>query len=160
QVPPHLGQRVRLGSDRLDDDDLALRDAGLPVHVMAVDRVRGWPPVELEQRETLGPTAAPALGRIGERALLPPRTRAADHARTGAGQGFPERREEVERLRVLDQTDRSSPIVHAGEVAVLLRNAHLAGECAAAEAEASVDRLLGGPQRGERVAARVYVVEM
>ena len=52
-------------------DTWPLDDAFLPVHLVAVDRVRDWLTVALEQHVALRAGAAAALGRIVERTHAP-----------------------------------------------------------------------------------------
>ena len=159
QVAPQLGDRRRLGRDRLDHDHLARRHALVPVHPVAVDRVSGGRAVDLEQREPL--RAAPPRRSDGSG-----RTRSSHQSRErrnmpGArARGLPTAAGTSRAPRPARRAASSRRLARRDEVDVLLRDVHLARERGAAVAEAAVDRLLRRPERRDRLAALVRVVEV
>ena len=143
--------------------DRAGRRAGLPRHA---DAGRSRSPRARRRaraaRSCFGPRAAAPLGRVGELRGLPPLARAREHARASrARDALVDRREALERLVARRRAARA-PRGSTGRAnaACVARQRDLARERREAVAEAAVDRLLRRPQRRDRLAALVHVVEL
>src|SRR6185295_14214515 len=107
----------------------------------------------------LAPTVAPAL-RVVQGAGLPPLTRAHEHpgclgcdTRVHRWNGF-------ERLLVGDEAEGAAVLRSLAEAAVHALDLQLSAERGHPVAESPIDRLLGGPEARDRLAALVRVVEL
>ena len=147
--------------ERLDHAHLALRKAVLP---FVLDAVRTRSPRlhrrPRRRRRTSGSRRAPALG-VGETMLFPPALVAREHPRPlVARNALVDRRKSSVRLVGVDEPDR------AGRRSSLQREARPVGlrlpssGAAVPVAEAAVDRCLRGPERRDRLAPAVHVLEL
>ncbi len=160
QVAPQLPRRLRGRCNRVDEDELALRHAPLPLALDAVHGERLALPVELDQDVVLRARAVtPVLGILRRgRPSAPPSARACRfagcvRARRSAGRAsrassFDSRPDSTGRPRIVAERE------------ACMKGLQRCGRRRDPVAEAAVDDGLGSPEGRERLSALVQVVEL
>ena len=159
QVAPELRGRAAVERDRLDHLELRVRDAVLPLRLVAVDRVALGRPSRSSTTKRFGPPSPPPGGSKRMRSShqlrvrpsmpgTPRRTRFHTRGKSSSASSASTKRSEPTRLEAAARTP-STPA-----------ELDLARERRHAVAEAPVDRLLRRPQERHRLAALVNVVEL
>ena len=156
---PDLLRGAKRRPERLADAHRARGEPLVPVSVVPVDGVALVGPVEREHRVETRPGSR-RRPQLLQALLTPPGLAAGEHPGAADADALVERRQHVECLLLRDQADRAR---RAGVVAeregraVGVERVH---RRAHAVAEAPVDQRLGGPERRQRLAALVQVVEL
>ena len=157
---PQLALGPRGAGEGLDDANLAARHALLPLALDAVERVPLDRPVQLERSVELAARAAPPALRVGELVLLPPVLRARDQAGARRADPVVHGREELVRLLGVDEPDAAVGAVVVAEREAGLVGLHAQRRHGQAVAEAAVDLRLRRPERRDRLAPAVDVLEL
>src|SRR6185312_9449369 len=123
-------------------------------------RVRLETAVALVGDPALGAGAVAALLRVGDLAVFPPHATPREHAGPLRPDLLEDRRDRLERFVGVDQPHCPLRLERLRERAVLVRKRDLTAERRKPVTEAAVDRLLGRPERRERLTALVSVVEL
>src|SRR5439155_21747009 len=103
EIAPHRVGRRRRVRERLDDVQAADAVAVLEALMVAVDRVGGGAPVELDDDVHLDAAAVPAPLRGVQHADAPPVLASRRHPGTLRAYGLVDRREEAQRLFLRDE---------------------------------------------------------